>query len=117
MKNSPSVWKWQVSYCVLLAAMYLVVALMAWYLKGHPEMIPDKHRDLNGAVSYIYFSVFIFLAFLYSIGPFLPRRPWVWVYHLVLICFTMTSCCCIPLAIPLLIFWIKPETRAFFSAQ
>lgn len=46
---------------------------------------------------------------------FLPRRPWAWVYNLVLISVGLTSCCCIPAAIPLLIFWIKPEVKGFFS--
>jgi hypothetical protein len=28
----------------------------------------------------------------------------------------MTSACTLPICIPLLIFWLKPETKAFFHA-
>jgi hypothetical protein len=38
-----------------------------------------------------------------------------WVYDLVVICVGMTSFCCMPVCIPLLIFWIKPEVRAYFG--
>jgi hypothetical protein len=27
----------------------------------------------------------------------------------------MTSVCCIPACVPLLIYWIKPETKAYFG--
>jgi hypothetical protein len=45
----------------------------------------------------------------------LPPRPWTWIYHLVIICFGMTSACCIPMCVPLVIFWLKPDTKAYFG--
>ncbi len=56
----------------------------------------------------------LFLA-LYVAGFFLPRRPWAWIAHLVLIAFGLTSCCTMPAAIPLLVFWLKPDLRAWFG--
>jgi hypothetical protein len=51
-----------------------------------------------------------------SAAPFLlPARPWVWIYDLVVICLGMTSACFLPATIPLLIFWIKPEVKAYFG--
>lgn len=48
--------------------------------------------------------------------PFvLPRKSWVWVYNLVLICGGMTSCCCLPASIPLLVYWIKPDVKLWFN--
>ncbi len=48
--------------------------------------------------------------------PFLlPAKPWVWVYNLIIICLGLTSCCFLPATIPLLIHWIKPETKAWFN--
>jgi hypothetical protein len=46
---------------------------------------------------------------------FVARRPWVWVYDLILICIGLTSFCFWPICIPLLIFWIKPETKAWYG--
>jgi hypothetical protein len=55
------------------------------------------------------------LSIAYITAFFLPVRPWVWVYHLVLIAIGLTSACCWAASIPLLIFWIKPETQAYFG--
>lgn len=52
-------------------------------------------------------------AFLAAI--FLPRKPWVWVYDLVLIALGLSSCLLWPMTIPLIIYWVKPETRAYFG--
>lgn len=48
---------------------------------------------------------------------FLPRRPWSWIAHLVLIAIGLTSCCTLPAAIPLLVSWLKPETQAWFGRR
>ncbi len=45
-----------------------------------------------------------------------PRKHWAWIYGLVLICIGMTSCCILPAAIPLLIFWLKPEVKSWFNS-
>ena len=55
------------------------------------------------------------LLVVFAVAPFLPRRKWVWIYDLVVICLGMTSCCTLPVCIALLIFWIRPETRQFFG--
>lgn len=58
-------------------------------------------------------SLVLFVA---SIAPFfLIPRPWVWIFDLVLICMGMTSVCFLPMCIPLLIHWLKPETKAWFG--
>ena len=46
---------------------------------------------------------------------FLPRKPWVWIYDLVIICIGMGSCCILPASVALLIYWIKPEAKAWFG--
>jgi hypothetical protein len=57
------------------------------------------------------------LMVVFAIAPFLPKKPWVWIYGIVLIGLGMTSVCCLPATIPLLIFWIKPETQQFFGRK
>ena len=34
---------------------------------------------------------------------------------MLLICVGMTSCCCIPACLPILLQWIKPDTKAWFG--
>lgn len=50
----------------------------------------------------------------YAIAAMIPRRPWRWTVGLVAICLGLTGCTA-PFAIPLLIFWVKPETKAAFG--
>ena len=51
----------------------------------------------------------------FGFGLFVPARRWGWIYGIVLIAVGLTSCCLLPATIPLLIFWLKPETQAFYG--
>lgn len=53
---------------------------------------------------------------LYGVAPFLPRGKVAWIYGIVLLAMGLTSCCFIAFSIPLFIFWLKPETRAYFES-
>ena len=57
---------------------------------------------------------FVFLG-LYVAALLLPRKPWVWVYDIVMIAIGLTSCLTMVAAIPLLIYWIKPEVQQYFG--
>ena len=46
---------------------------------------------------------------------FLPKKPWVWVYGIVAVCVGLPNCCFLPLSIPVLIFWLRPETKQYFG--
>src|SRR5262245_19222264 len=50
------------------------------------------------------------LAAAFATPFFVGPRPWVWIYDLLLIAVGMTSCACWPVTVPLLLYWIKPET-------
>jgi hypothetical protein len=51
---------------------------------------------------------------LFAVGALVPYKPWGWVVGLVAICLGLSGCLA-PFAIPLLIFWMKPETKAAFG--
>ena len=42
------------------------------------------------------------------------RRPWLWTYSLVVIALGVSSCF-LPFCIPMLIFWVKRETKSYFN--
>ncbi|HXG82737.1 MAG TPA: hypothetical protein VNI84_01810 [Pyrinomonadaceae bacterium] len=56
----------------------------------------------------------IFLA-VFVVFLFLPRKPYNWIVGIVAMALGMTSCCLLPALIPLLIYWVKPETKVFFG--
>src|SRR5262245_61459184 len=106
------VWTWYVVYCVAMVCMYAGVALLGVvFLASDP-----KDLDMAAAEAEMLGAIFIaaggVLAVPFAVAPFLPRAGWAWVYGIVMISIGMTSACCWPATIPLLIFWIKPETKA-----
>ena len=113
-RATPPVYKWFVAYCTLMALLYLTTAVM-----GIVFMFIEPDREMSAAEAKIMGSVFLILGLVffvpYALAPFLPRKSWVWIFGLVLICIGLTSACCMPVCIPLLIFWLKPEMKVFYG--
>jgi hypothetical protein len=111
---TPSAFKWFVAYCMFMALLYLTTMVM-----GIVFMFIEPDREMSAAEARIMGVVFIILGLVffvpYAIAPFLPRQSWVWVFGLVLICIGLTSLCCLPVCIPLLISWSKPEMKEFYG--
>lgn len=106
---------WYKIYAALMAAMYaMLVALGVFMLAaGSRTGVEDRGEAAIVGVVYAFLGAIFFLVF--AAVFFLPHKPWTWIYHIVLICLGMTSCCLLPLTIPLLINWLKPETKALFG--
>ena len=111
---TPPVYRWFIVYCILMALLYLITAAM-----GIVFMFVEPDREMSAAEAKIMGGVFLILGLVffvpYALAPFLPRKSWVWVFGLVLICIGLTSMCCLPACIPLLIYWIKPEMKEFYG--
>ena len=81
-------------------------------LEGMEELQGDASPIVIGVIYAIMGLVF---AIVFAVGLFLPRKPWGWIMGIVLIALGMTSVCCLPATIPLLIFWLKPDAKAYFG--
>lgn len=111
---TPPTYKWFVVYCVLMALVCLLTALIGiGYMLAEPE--PDMSAEEAKIMGVLFLIFGLLFFFPYAFAPFLPRQSWVWVFGLVLICLGLTSTCCLPVCIPLLIFWLKPEMKAFYN--
>ena len=110
----PSAYKWFVVYCILMALLYLATAVM-----GIVFMFTEPDREMSAEEATIMGTVLLIMGLVlfipYALAPFLPRKSWVWIFGLVLICLGLSSACCLPACIPLLIFWLKPEMKAFYG--
>jgi cell division protein FtsW (lipid II flippase) len=120
-QESPKVLTWYRVYCVLMALLYLLVAVIGGFIIVFGQQIAAEDPELSAAEALIMGWMFVAVGVV-LIVPFvaalaLPRRHWVWIYHLVMICIGLTSVCCLPVTVPLLIFWIKPETKAWFDTR
>ncbi len=56
------------------------------------------------------------LAVAYLVGLVAPRKPWVYVYRLVACAGSFVCGGCWFLALPVLVYWMKSETKAWYSA-
>lgn len=50
----------------------------------------------------------------FLLGALLPPKPWAHTYGVVLLCISLPLCITIKFAIPLLIYWLKPNAKAYF---
>ena len=121
----PAVLTWYRVFCVAMALVYGLLILMGLVMLIAPAMLKGvlssagNGKEVDTVVNMVMGGVYVVLGLvfgaLYLVGAFLPPRPWTWVTGIVLIALSFTNCCCIPFAIPVLIFWIMPETKTYFQ--
>jgi hypothetical protein len=111
----PGVVTWFYVYCWILCIMYFVVmfASIIFFVVDPAKL---EMAALDARITGFIMLVMGGVLFIAGILPLiLQPRPWLWVYDLIVICIGLTSCCFWPICIPLIIFWIKPETKQYFG--
>lgn len=112
--EAPKVVLWAKVYEAALALVYLALVVAGVvFLVADVQTGPDEPPA--AVLGGLFIAISLPLVFLFGAGLFLRPTPNAWVFHLVLICIGLTSACCLPATIPLLIFWFKPETKAHFG--
>ena len=113
----PGVVVWFKVYASCMLALYILVAVGGVFLLAFSADIagPEKSAPELQLMGAIYGMMGVVFSILFGIGMFVPRRTWGWIYSIVLICLGLTSCCTLPACIPLIIFWLKPETKSYFG--
>jgi len=91
----------------MLFGLYFVV-------DGSLSSAASSRGELVG-MGIVYTVLGAFFAVPYLVGLFAGRRPWVHTLGTVLIVLSMTTTCCLPIAILLLIAWIKPEVKRWYE--
>jgi MFS family permease len=115
MQSPPPVVTWFKVYTGFMTGLYVLCTVAGPVLLFASAKIRGDEKVglmVQGAVLMI---VGLPLAIAFVLPFFLARKRWVWIYDLVLICIGLTSCCILPAAIPLLIYWLKPECKAWFG--
>lgn len=113
----PGVLLWFKIYCGFLCLTYLaVVAGSLFLLLGDPQGM-----DMDQTEARIMGAFLLLIGVVFFVACLLPLvlepRPWLWIYDLVVICVGMTSACFLPICVPLLIFWLKPEVKRYFGKE
>ena len=80
-----------------------------------PQKPGDEQVFLFMGVAYGGVGLLTFLVF--AVAALLPAKPYNWFVGIVMIALGFSSCCLWPACIPLLIYWVKPETKALFGRK
>ena len=105
MNNPPSVVRWYKVYATFMVSLYVLLTLALVVILA---LSAKTHRTAITPFEWVYLIILslvsLVLAGVFLTAFFLPRKPWVWIYHLVLICLGLSSPCLLPACVPLLIF-------------
>ncbi|HEX6126483.1 MAG TPA: hypothetical protein VFZ23_13995 [Pyrinomonadaceae bacterium] len=108
---------WYRIYCTVLAVLYLAVAVFGVFLAVVQPSTPRYDPAELQLMGWIYAILGIVFFIVFAIASLLPAKPYNWIVGIVMLAIGMSSCCLLPAVIPLFIFWIKPETQAFFGRK
>lgn len=108
--SPPPVWRGYLAYSVGLAT-FLFLSTLAGVVVLALELVSEEALLGVAAGVLIAFP----LICLYGAVPFLPRAPWAWTYGLVVILLGLPCGCWVVVSVPLLVHWLRPETRAWFG--
>ena len=117
----PPVWVWYQLYCVFMALLYGAclaggILLLVYEKRLMPSLQSTDVMELR--IQAVVMAVIgAALLILYVVALALPRNKLNWIVGFVTIGIGLTSCCCMPASIPLLIYWVKDETMIFLNAM
>ncbi|MEP6923997.1 MAG: hypothetical protein ABI954_06010, partial [Pyrinomonadaceae bacterium] len=110
------VFTWYRIFCGLIALASLIpvfIGILALVGSGSNSTPKEQSDAIVGGIMFIVYGLFYFVP--YILALVVPPRPGHWVFGIILIVMSLTSCIFLPFAIPLLIYWVKPETKAYLG--
>lgn len=116
-EEPPGVILWARVYSGLLGLTYVGVAVLGIVvLVAGVAVAPTGGDQVSAVFLGVLYTVLGVLFAIPSIwAAAAPRKRYSWYLNMVMICIGMTSCACLPFCIPLLIHWLKPETKAWYG--
>lgn len=108
---------WYRIYLGVIAVLQLVVAGLGIFIVAFIPRTGAKEETEALITGWVYMVAGIFFFLFFAVAIFFPRKPWNWIFGFVTMALGMTSCCFLPALIPLIIYWVKPETQAYFGRK
>lgn len=113
--QAPAVWTWYKVYCGFMALLYLlfIAGGVALFLYGD-RMASNREEKIQALIMGIMLPIIgVPLTLLFGTAVVLPPSKMAWILGFVTICIGLTSGCTMIPCVFLLVYWLKPETKAF----
>lgn len=112
---------WLRLYCGFQLFFFLLMAGMGAVMIALPLIDPITFAPAPGEPPMWVFGGIIVVIYgpmliVYAIGLAAPRRPWMYIYGIAICALSMVCGGCWPMAIPALVYWLKPELKAWLEA-
>ena len=108
---------WYRVYCMVMAFLCLAVTGFGIFIATVPMAVPPRDEEQLFVMGIVYGVLGFIFFVLYAVAALLPPKPYNWIVGIIVVALGMASCCTWPAAIPLLIFWVKPETQEFLGRK
>jgi hypothetical protein len=112
--SPPTVLRWFKVYAGVQTALYGICLFVGLLLIFVGARSLEDGREVLVVLGVVLAITGLLLGPACALSFFLPRQPWVWIYDLVIICVGMFNGFLAPLCVTLLIYWTKPEAKAWF---
>lgn len=117
----PACVKWFRVYCWAMILLYLLLMVGGVVIALIPRFVDEDLGRRTGAILYAEAAIFFLLGAVFAVAHMFAlsrkRTPGYWVFQMVMICFGLTSPCTLAAAVPLLLFWLRPETKAWYGRK
>ena len=114
----PAVVRWYARYCQFALALMTVASFYGLKIISDRVALAERMEIDEVAVGLfggLWILTLLFLAFVHFAALRTPRADWAWKIHAVVLGIGLTTLVLWPIALPLIWFWLKPETRRFFG--
>lgn len=106
--------------CVVMALLNVALIFGGIAMQDNAAALAEQSQSLpafwEGYGQFLILSGAVF-GVLNLLVPFLPKRPWAYMVHLGNILSACLFCCPAAMAIPILVFWLRPDVRTFFGMK
>lgn len=116
----PKVVVWYERYCQAAIALLLLGSLFGLYAVFAREELAvtlGVEMAVMGVFGLLWSLTLLFLAFVHFAALRSPRAPWAWKIHAILIGIGMTTLVLWPVALPMMWYWMKADTKRFFGVE
>ncbi len=119
-QSEPEVLRWYQRYCVVVSAL--------WFAGGAAAIVPAVSAarlateyavdpTALALFAWLLVAVLLFMGLIHVAALRTIRAPGMWPIHAVVLGLDLTTLVLWPAALPLLVMWLKPATRAWYRAQ